>query len=437
MQPMTTTISTDNVELANMGSQSQSSSVSTLNDTNSYTTYKPVSDPSLLPRKRSKISGASSNLVNSIVGAGIIGIPFALDQSGLVSGVFLLLMVGYFTDKSLRMMIELATVSPKLKGRGVWTYDDLMWLPFGAKGRTFVLVSMFVTAYGAMVAYLLIIKDTLPVVIGLVDDGDASVGGFIERELVMLVTSVCVVVPLSMQRDFSSLSFTSSISVMADFILVIFVAAYAPIGESLKNAGGLGSVISNSIIDKGFFIGFGVLTVAMCCQHSAFIVASSLENPTPKRWSIVTAISLSISVVCCLILGVSGYLGFLDETSGDVLNNFDANTASANFARALLALTMFFTYPMEAFVARHVLVQLFWKGDLDGYLYHTTTDPTTGEESTAQTKAKVCRCLNRRHQATLLIYVLTLIPALFVDDLGPVLSITGAIGGCCLVSAID
>ena len=115
MQPMTTTISTDNVELANMGSQSQSSSVSTLNDTNSYTTYKPVSDPSLLPRKTSKISGASSNLVNSIVGAGIIGIPFALDQSGLVSGVFLLLMVGYFTDKSLRMMIELATVSPKLR----------------------------------------------------------------------------------------------------------------------------------------------------------------------------------------------------------------------------------------------------------------------------------------------------------------------------------
>ncbi len=422
----------DSLEMANVGQSSINPSEIPSNTTQATTYYKPISDPSLLPRKRSQISGACSNLVNSIVGAGIIGIPFALQQSGLVSGVILLLLVGYFTDKSLKMMVDLATCSPQLKGRGVWTYDDLMLLPFGPKGRAFVLCSMFVTAYGAMVAYLLIIKDTLPVVWGLVDDGDASVGGFVQRELVMLLTSLTVVVPLSMQRDFSSLSFTSTISVAADLLLVVFVAVYAPIGESIANEGGLGKIIQNSIIDKGFFIGFGVLTVAMCCQHSAFIVASSLDNPTPKRWSIVTAVSLSVSVICCLVLGVAGYLGFLDETSGDVLNNFGVDTASANFARALLAITMFFTYPMEAFVARHVLVQLLWKGDLDGYIFETIVDPETGEERSTQRKAKRCRCLSRRHQVTLLIYLMTLMPALIVDDLGPVLSITGAIGGCCL-----
>mmetsp|Transcript_12689 Transcript_12689/g.35915 ORF Transcript_12689/g.35915 Transcript_12689/m.35915 type:complete len:615 (+) Transcript_12689:220-2064(+) len=394
--------------------------------------HKPISDPSLLPKKRSQISGACSNLVNSIVGAGIIGIPFALEQSGLVSGVILLLLVGYFTDKSLRMIVNLATSSSSLKGRGVWTYDDLMGLPFGSHGRSFVLISMFVTAYGAMVAYLLIIKDTLPVVMGLVDDGDASVGGFWEREVVMLVTSLLVVVPLSMQRDFSSLAFTSSISVGADIMLVGFVAAVAPIKKTVSAAGGLGSVIKNSIIDKGFFIGFGVLTVAMCCQHSAFIVASSLDNPTPRRWSIVSGVSLWISVICCLVLGVSGYLAFLDDTQGDVLNNFGVDTNSANAARSLLALTMFFTYPMEAFVARHVLVQLLWKGDMDGYIADTVVNAETGEETTSQRKAKCCNILNRRHQVTFLIYILTLIPALIVDDLGPVLSITGAVGGCCL-----
>ena len=425
----------DSLEMSTVGhvnNNNNSSNGDSLSNSNATPYYKPISDPSLLPRKKSQISGACSNLVNSIVGAGIIGIPFALQQSGLVSGVILLLLVGYLTDKSLTMMVDLATSSPQLKGRGVWTYDDLMLLPFGQKGRAFVLCSMFVTAYGAMVAYLLIIKDTLPVVWGLVDDGDASAGGFVERELVMLVTSLAVVVPLSMQRDFSSLSFTSTISVVADLLLVVFVAVYAPIGESLASEGGLGNIIRNSIIDKGFFIGFGVLTIAMCCQHSAFIVASSLDNPTQKRWSIVTAFSLSVSVLCCLILGVAGYLGFLDETSGDVLNNFGVDTVSANVARALLALTMFFTYPMEAFVARHVLVQLLWKGDLDGYLFETIVDPTTGEERSSQRKAKVCRCLSRRHQVTLLIYLLTLIPALIVNDLGPVLSITGAIGGCCL-----
>ena len=84
---------------------------------------------------------------------------------------------------------------------------------------------------------------------------------------------------------------------------------------------------------------------------------------------------------------------------------------------------------MEAFVARHVLVQLFWKGDLDGYIFETTIDPETGEETVIQRKSTICyNCFNRRHQVTLLIYFMTLAPALVVDDLGPVLSITGAIG---------
>lgn len=51
------------------------------------------------PQKKSGIFGASSNLVNSIVGAGIIGIPYALKQSGLVTGVLLLLLVAYLTGK--------------------------------------------------------------------------------------------------------------------------------------------------------------------------------------------------------------------------------------------------------------------------------------------------------------------------------------------------
>jgi hypothetical protein len=52
------------------------------------------------PLEMSGIFGASSNLVNSIVGAGIIGIPYAFKQSGLIAGILLLLLVGYLTGES-------------------------------------------------------------------------------------------------------------------------------------------------------------------------------------------------------------------------------------------------------------------------------------------------------------------------------------------------
>jgi sodium-coupled neutral amino acid transporter 11 len=66
----------------------------------------------------------------------------------------------------------------------------------------------------------------------------------------------------------------------------------------------------------------------------------------------------------------------------------------------------------EILSARHVIVQLYLKGDMDG--------PNSN------------RWCNRRIIVTLCLYICTLIPALIVDDLGPVLALTGNLGASCL-----
>ena len=122
---------------------------------------------------------------------------------------------------------------------------------------------------------------------------------------------------------------------------------YSPIPSRVDQAGGLGAVLKNNWVNSQLFIGLGVISFSMACQHSAFIVSNSLEDKTPKRWSIVTCRSISTATVMCLVLGVTGYLGFLEDTEGDILNNFDSDSVMANAGRVLLAITMFFTYPME------------------------------------------------------------------------------------------
>ena len=397
------------------------------------------------PKYQSEMNGACSNLVNSIVGAGIIGIPYALKESGLVSGILLLLTVSYFTDKSLRMLVELAHFHPLLQRYNleILTFEDLMYLPFGTNGTYFVLVSMFLLAYGAMLGYLLVIKDTVPVVLGIATNEEAGTGSFMEREFVMILTSLIIIVPLSMQRDMSSLAYTSLLSVLADVILVGIIVKYSPIEESVVDAGGIVTVFTDNIFNLiGFFVGFGVMTSAMTCQHSAFIVSGSLYNLNSTRWSTVTFRSLSIACILTLILGVCGYLGFLDDTKGDVLNNFQPDTIHANIARFLLAITMVFTYPMEAFVARHVLMKLLFDGDMDGYTQSTVILPTSldlgmGDFSLSSNDESYFasffnKYFDRRTTWTFGIFIATLIPAMIVDDLGPVLSISGAIGGSCL-----
>jgi sodium-coupled neutral amino acid transporter 11 len=307
--------------------------------------------------------------VNTIVGAGIIGIPYAFKQSGLIIGLLLLGFVGYLTDKSLRIMIDMAAFHPKLKGHNVKTFERLASIPFGPVGRSFILVNMFVMAYGAMVAYLLIIKDTVPTLIFNIT-GDPHTG--FQRELVLIGTSLVIILPLSMFRvsifehnqirkksftlnpisisscflflkDMSSLSFTSTLSVTADILLVFFILIFSPVTETVGKMGGFTQVIEDDSIKPGLFIGLGVLSTAMACQHSAFIISDSLYQLTRRRWSIVTICSISMATVLCAILGTTGYLGFMEETQGDVLNNFDADSLVANVARGLLAFTMFFT----------------------------------------------------------------------------------------------
>ena len=73
-----------------------------------------------------------------------IGIPYAIRNAGLLAGILLLLLVSWMTDKSLRILIELANFHPKLKNLGVHTFEDLMSIPFGRAGTLFVLVNMYV-----------------------------------------------------------------------------------------------------------------------------------------------------------------------------------------------------------------------------------------------------------------------------------------------------
>lgn len=308
------------------------------------------------------------------------------------------------------MLIEAAKFHPQLYKKNIDAFEDFLSYPFGKFGSVFVLLNMFIMAYGAMVAYLLIIKDTVPTILGLAH----GVDGGIEREIVLVVTSLTIMVPLSMQKDIASLAWTSLLSVSADVILVFFVLIFSPVRESVEDIGGVGQLLKQDSIKPTLFVGLGILSTAMACQQTSFIVHGSLENPTQKRWSKVTNSSIFTAALLCIILGVTGYLGFLDETQGDVLNNFEPGSVAANGARALLAITMLFTYPMEVFVGRHVLISLF---------YNNTSTP---REDTA-----TC-CPNRGGKMAIFLYILALIPALMFDDLGPVLSITGSIGGSCI-----
>ena len=324
----------------------------------------------------------------------------------------------YILVRSLRIIVETASYHPKLKMIGVKTYEDLMFIPFGKAGSLFILCNKFIFAYGSMVAYLLIIKDTIPVVLGMADDQ-------VTRQLIMVITSLVVVLPLSLMRDMASLASTSLLSVGADVVLIIFMCIYAPVADSVSAAGGFWNVLKDYAFNSHFFIGLGIISQAMTCHPLALIISESLENKSPSSWASVTRYSLSTAWLLCSIVGLVGLLAYLDGTQANVLNNFENGSIAANGSRGLVAITMIFTYPMQCFVARHVIAKVFFNGDSEG-------DFITSDDGVQVAPEKFLGCIGRRVNLTLAIYVATLLPALIFNDLGPVLSITGSVGGSCL-----
>ena len=97
---------------------------------------------------------------------------------------YMTILIYNYIVKTLCLLVETA------KHVDVTSYERLYEVCFGRPGYFFISLSMFVMSYGAMVSYLIIIKQTLPSLIGLTDS----------PLMVLFVSSVCLILPISSLR---------------------------------------------------------------------------------------------------------------------------------------------------------------------------------------------------------------------------------------------
>ena len=356
------------------------------------------------------------NFVNSIVGAGIIGLAFALNGAGLWLGLVMLVMIAILTDFSVNLLIRTGVKADCLG------YEALCHSLFGNAGFWVTTVCMWFFATGAMLAYLVIIGDTVPVVL-LRFTGLAF---FQQRRTIIFLCAVFICFPLSALKDIGKLGSTSFLSIMAVCVIVVVVIFRSPSTADMQGIYALHQQReaegfpeeAYSVVHDHFPQAFGGICFAFVCQHSSFLVRNSLQRP--EKWAWVSKASVTLATVLSLLMATTGYASFLRCTRSNILNNLMADDPYANVARLLLALTMFLTYPMEFFVARQAIQSIL--------VHH--------------------KCAAGKHPAhwtiTLLLFLFTLVCGLYLPQvaLGPILEFSGGFaavmlgfvlpGACCL-----
>ncbi|XP_059085502.1 putative sodium-coupled neutral amino acid transporter 11 [Tigriopus californicus] len=301
------------------------------------------------------------NYINSIIGSGIIGIPYAFKATGIGLGVMVLCLAGGLVNLSLRLLMKAGEMSETK------SYQELMCFSFGYPGFWVITFLQFAYPCTAMTTYNIIVGDTVTTILVRLTGWDPS-HFLVRREFVILMITLVVTLPLSLYRNIGKLSKVSFLSlIFTAFVTVVIYVRIAPMMDIVKDQTQVLSWFDMS----GFAEGVGILSLTFMCHHNSFLLFNSMANPSISKWNQVTNWSVGISMIVVLLLGFGGYVTFRGGTQGDVLNNYCWGDDLANVARLVFCVTVLFTYPIECFVCREVFENI-----ITGFIGHF--ERTTG-----------------------------------------------------------
>ncbi|XP_076638464.1 uncharacterized protein LOC143350314 [Colletes latitarsis] len=289
---------------------------------------------------------ASFNFINSIIGSGVIGIPYALHQAGFGLGIALLILVAGLTDYSLILMVRSGHIC------GEMSYQGLMRASFGRTGFYILTTLQFIYPFIAMVSYNVVVGDTVTKVLIRVT-GMSETSIFAHRQVVIFFATVCITIPLCLYRNVARLAKISFLSlVCVGFILLAILIRM-----------GTMSAIVPSQEDSWRFANFpgiipsvGIMAFAFMCHHNTFLIYESIERATQQKWDVVTHWSLFTSFLIATAFGIIGYATFTAYVQGDLMENYCWDDDLMNFARVMFSGTILLTFPIECFVTREVVL---------------------------------------------------------------------------------
>ncbi|EON62705.1 hypothetical protein W97_01929 [Coniosporium apollinis CBS 100218] len=307
-------------------------------------------------RPKSGMRSAFMNMANSIIGAGIIGQPYAFRQAGLLTGIFLLVALTITVDWTIRLIV----VNSKLSGAN--SFQATVEHCFGKSGLIAISIAQWAFAFGGMVAFCIIVGDSIPHVLAALFPSLPNMPFLwllTDRRAVIVLFILGISYPLSLYRDIAKLAKASTLALISMLVIIVTV-----ITQGFRvPAESKGQLRGSIIIHNGVFQAIGVISFAFVCHHNSLLIYGSLKKPTMDRFARVTHYSTSISMVACLVMALAGYLTFGDKTQGNVLNNFPTDNIMVNIARFCFGLNMLTTLPLEAFVCREVMTTYYFPNE--------------------------------------------------------------------------
>ncbi|KAH3681402.1 hypothetical protein WICPIJ_007636 [Wickerhamomyces pijperi] len=308
----------------------------------------------LLITDKSSLKMAFMNMANSILGAGAIGTPFAISNTGLIGGIIAILLLTILVDFTIRLII----INLKLSGRS--SYQDTVYHCFGLTGKIVIILTQALFAFGGSIGFCIIIGDTFPHILRSFFPGYINHSFLVwlfSRNVIIVLVTLFISFPLSLSRDISNLAKASALALVSMTVIILIILIHGPsLSSDLKGT----ITTSQWIVTPRIFQGISVISFAFVCHHNTSFIFHSLKNPTLNRFAKITHASCFVSMIALSLIGFGGFGIFQSKIKGNILNNFPSDDWMVNIARFCFGFNMLTTFPLEIFVLRDVLKDLYY-----------------------------------------------------------------------------
>ncbi|XP_048355929.1 sodium-coupled neutral amino acid transporter 1 [Sphaerodactylus townsendi] len=306
------------------------------------------------------------NLSNAIMGSGILGLAFALANTGIVLFLLLLISVTLLSIYSINLLLICA------KETGCMVYEKLGEQVFGTPGKVIIFGSTSLQNTGAMLSYLFIVKNELPSAIKfLMGKEETFSAWYLDGRFLVVTVTFCIILPLCLLKNLGYLGYTSgfSLTCMVFFLIVVIYKKFQlPCPSQRTNA----TAFSNSsspyeemcqpkyvTINSKTVYALPTIAFAFVCHPSVLPIYCELKDRSQKRMQMVSNISFFAMFVMYFLTAIFGYLTFYENVQSNLLHKYQSQDDILILTvRVAVIVAVILTVPVLFFTVRSSLFEL-------------------------------------------------------------------------------
>ncbi|KAL4981597.1 transmembrane amino acid transporter protein-domain-containing protein [Aspergillus falconensis] len=281
-------------------------------------------------------TGAALLLLKSFVGTGVLFLPRAFLNGGMLFSSLVLLAVSLLSFHCFVLL-----VNTRLKTEG--SFGDIGGALYGKNMRRIILGSIVLSQLGFVSAYIVFTAENLQAFVLAV----SNCKSFIDIKFMVLMQLI-IFLPLSLIRDISKLGFTALIADLFILLGLVYLFYYDFLTISAQ---GVAEIASFNPSTWTLFIGTAIFTY----EGVGLIIPIQESMKHPKQFTGVLAGVMVIITIIFLAAGAVSYAAYGPATKTVILLNLPQDDKLVNAVQFLYSLAILLSTPLQLFPAIRIM----------------------------------------------------------------------------------